>query len=98
VKKWEASRGLDPRSYGYNRATPDNLYMTADQVVDTLADINSKNGNFLLDIGPAPTGQSPRSCKPASAKRDPGSRSTENPSTAQHTGPEWHSKDHCGSR
>jgi alpha-L-fucosidase len=52
VAKWEASRGLDPRSYGYNRATPDNLYMTAQDVVQTLVDITSKNGNFLLDIGP----------------------------------------------
>jgi alpha-L-fucosidase len=59
VKKWEASRGLDPRSYGYNRATPDNLYMTADEVVDTIADINSKNGNFLLDIGPRADGTIP---------------------------------------
>jgi alpha-L-fucosidase len=52
VAKWEASRGLDPRSYGYNRATPDDLYMTGEEVVRTLVDIVSKNGNFLLDIGP----------------------------------------------
>jgi alpha-L-fucosidase len=52
VAKWEASRGLDPFSYGYNRATPDDQYMTAEQVVRTLVDIVSKNGNFLLDIGP----------------------------------------------
>jgi alpha-L-fucosidase len=59
VKKWEASRGLDPRSYGYNQATPDSMYMTADEVVDTLADITSKNGNFLLDIGPRADGTIP---------------------------------------
>ncbi|WIV54540.1 alpha-L-fucosidase [Amycolatopsis nalaikhensis] len=52
VAKWEASRGLDPFSYGYNRATPDDRYMTAEEVVRTLVDIVSKNGNFLLDIGP----------------------------------------------
>jgi alpha-L-fucosidase len=59
VQKWEASRGLDPRSYGYNQATPDSMYMTADQVVDTLVDITSKNGNFLLDIGPRADGSIP---------------------------------------
>lgn len=59
VEKWEASRGLDPRSYGYNQATPDELYMTADEVVDTLVDVTSKNGNFLLDIGPRADGSIP---------------------------------------
>ncbi|WP_029136391.1 alpha-L-fucosidase [Nakamurella lactea] len=52
VAKWEASRGLDPRSYGINRETPDDAYMTAEEVVHTLVDTTSKNGNFLLDIGP----------------------------------------------
>lgn len=59
VKKWEASRGLDPRSYGWNRATPDSMYMTADEVIDTLVDTTSKNGNFLLDIGPRADGSIP---------------------------------------
>ncbi|MFJ1749420.1 alpha-L-fucosidase [Streptomyces sp. NPDC088116] len=57
--KWEASRGLDPRSYGYNRATPDDRYMTTEEVVHALVDIVSKNGNFLLDIGPRADGTIP---------------------------------------
>uniref|UniRef100_A0AAU2UY42 alpha-L-fucosidase n=1 Tax=Streptomyces sp. NBC_00003 TaxID=2903608 RepID=A0AAU2UY42_9ACTN len=57
--KWEASRGLDPFSYGYNQATPDDRYMSTEEVVHTLVDIVSKNGNFLLDIGPRADGTIP---------------------------------------
>ncbi|WP_405905262.1 alpha-L-fucosidase [Streptomyces sp. NBC_00828] len=59
VAKWESSRGLDPRSYGYNKATPDEAYMTTEEVVHSLVDIVSKNGNFLLDIGPRADGTIP---------------------------------------
>lgn len=59
VAKWESSRGLDPFSYGYNKATPDAAYMTAEEVVQSLVDIVSKNGNFLLDIGPRADGTIP---------------------------------------
>ncbi|WBB60554.1 alpha-L-fucosidase [Streptomyces sp. WMMC500] len=59
VAKWEASRGLDPYSYGYNAETPDDAYMTTEEVVHSLVDIVSKNGNFLLDIGPRADGTIP---------------------------------------
>ncbi|MEJ8668090.1 alpha-L-fucosidase [Streptomyces sp. MS1.AVA.1] len=59
VAKWESSRGLDPFSYGYNRATPDDAYMTTQEVVHNLVDIVSKNGNLLLDIGPRADGTIP---------------------------------------
>ncbi|MFF2850973.1 alpha-L-fucosidase [Streptomyces sp. NPDC058001] len=59
VAKWESSRGLDPFSYGYNQATPDDRYMTTEEVVHSLVDIVSKNGNFLLDIGPRADGTIP---------------------------------------
>ncbi|ORY61737.1 putative alpha-L-fucosidase [Pseudomassariella vexata] len=54
--KWESSRGMDPFSYGYNRATPPEQYMNASVIVSSLVDIVSKNGNFLLDIGPMADG------------------------------------------
>ncbi|MBO0513098.1 alpha-L-fucosidase [Streptomyces beijiangensis] len=57
--KWEASRGLDPFSYGYNQATPDSMYMSAEEIVHTIVDASSKNGNFLLDIGPRADGTIP---------------------------------------
>ncbi|MFJ1883648.1 alpha-L-fucosidase [Streptomyces sp. NPDC088137] len=57
--KWESSRGLDPFSYGYNAQTPDEKYMTAEEIVHSLVDIVSKNGNFLLDIGPRADGTIP---------------------------------------
>ncbi|OTB12539.1 glycoside hydrolase family 29 protein [Daldinia sp. EC12] len=55
-RKWETNRGLDPYSYGYNRATPEDAYMNASSVIRTLVDIVSKNGNLLLDIGPKADG------------------------------------------
>ncbi|MFD5122363.1 alpha-L-fucosidase [Streptomyces sp. NPDC058385] len=59
VAKWESSRGLDPYSYGYNAETPDGRYMSTEEVVHSLVDIVSKNGNFLLDIGPRADGTIP---------------------------------------
>ncbi|KAK8098567.1 glycoside hydrolase family 29 protein [Apiospora kogelbergensis] len=58
-RKWESSAGMDPFSYGYNRATPDAAYMNASTIITTLLDIVSKNGNFLLDVGPTETGEIP---------------------------------------
>ncbi len=55
-RKWESNLGMDPYSYGYNRATPDDAYMTATEIVYMLVDIVAKNGNLLLDIGPRADG------------------------------------------
>lgn len=55
-RKWESNQGMDPYSYGYNRATPDAAYMNATTIVYTLVDMVSKNGNLLLDIGPRADG------------------------------------------
>lgn len=56
VRKWESNLGMDPYSYGYNRATPLASYLNASSIVTSLIDIVSKNGNFLLDVGPTANG------------------------------------------
>ncbi|KAI1097873.1 glycoside hydrolase family 29 protein [Jackrogersella minutella] len=55
-RKWESNQGMDPYSYGYNSATPDDAYMNASTLVYTLLDIVAKNGNLLLDVGPRADG------------------------------------------
>jgi alpha-L-fucosidase len=57
--KWESSRGI-AHSYGYNQNEPVEDYLTSNQLVDSLADIVSKNGNLLLDVGPKADGTIPR--------------------------------------
>ncbi|KDR85835.1 hypothetical protein GALMADRAFT_218912 [Galerina marginata CBS 339.88] len=57
VRKWESNEGMDPFSYGLNDATPASAYKNGTAIVQNLVDIVSKNGNFLLDVGPDATGQ-----------------------------------------
>lgn len=56
ARKWESNLGMDPYSYGYNRATPVSSYMNASTIITSLIDIISKNGNLLLDVGPQANG------------------------------------------
>ncbi|EJT97023.1 glycoside hydrolase, partial [Dacryopinax primogenitus] len=49
---WETSEGIDPYSYGFNRRTKPEEYRSAGTIVATLVDIVSKNGNYLLNLGP----------------------------------------------
>ncbi|KDQ18267.1 glycoside hydrolase family 29 protein [Botryobasidium botryosum FD-172 SS1] len=55
--KWETSEGIDPYSYGYNRRTKAEDYRSASTIITTLVDIVSKNGNYLLNIGPTGEGE-----------------------------------------
>lgn len=54
-KKWEANRGIG-HSFGYNRAEGPKEMLSVDELIGSLADIVSKNGNLLLDIGPEADG------------------------------------------
>lgn len=55
-RKWERTASLDPFSYGYNRATPDDAYMKPEVIVTRLIEAVSMNGNFLLNVGPTAEG------------------------------------------
>jgi alpha-L-fucosidase len=57
-EKWETCRGIG-NSFSFNRdETPDEL-LSSDELVHMLADIVSKNGNLLLNVGPAADGTIP---------------------------------------
>lgn len=55
AKKWELTRGIG-MSYGYNRNEDPDNFMTGRDVICTLADVVSKNGNMLLNVGPMANG------------------------------------------
>lgn len=55
---WEESRGMG-FSYGYNRAERLEHYRTGRELIIMLADLVSRGGNLLLDIGPAADGTIP---------------------------------------
>ena len=56
---WETCDAIDPTSWGYNRRLPDDKYMSVNEIVDYLADIVSKGGNLLINIGPKADGTIP---------------------------------------
>jgi alpha-L-fucosidase len=55
---WEESRGMG-FSYGYNRVERLEHYRTGRELVLMLADLVSRGGNLLLDIGPTADGRIP---------------------------------------
>lgn len=48
---WELVRGMD-RSFGYNRASRPEHFLTRDELRDTLAAVNGHGGNLMLNVGP----------------------------------------------
>ena len=56
AQKWEACRGIG-HSFGHNQSAPDSDCLSVDQLIRLLVDIVSKNGNLLLNVGPAANGQ-----------------------------------------
>src|SRR6185295_9486687 len=48
---WECVRGMD-ESFGYNRASSEEDFITKDDLLWSLVDIVAKGGNLLLNVGP----------------------------------------------
>jgi alpha-L-fucosidase len=57
-EKWECVRGIG-KSFGYNRQERPEDFLGVSELVRLLVDIVSKNGNFLLNVGPKPGGEIP---------------------------------------
>lgn len=61
-RKWEAVRSCG-LSFGYNQLDTEDHYLSADTLIDMMVDIVSKNGNFLLNVGPRSDGTIPEGQK-----------------------------------
>ncbi|MBD3003768.1 alpha-L-fucosidase [Streptomyces sp. 5-10] len=57
-QKWECCITMG-YSWGYNKHELDEDYKTSEFLIHLLADVTSKNGNLLLNIGPKPDGTVP---------------------------------------
>jgi len=57
--KWEANRGVDVNSYGYNRNSQAGNYSSSLLLVEFFVRTVAFGGNLLLDIGPARDGSIP---------------------------------------
>jgi alpha-L-fucosidase len=55
---WEESRGMG-HSYGYNRNEDQGEYRSAKELIWMLADLVSRGGNLLLNVGPSGDGRIP---------------------------------------
>jgi alpha-L-fucosidase len=58
ARKWEATRGIG-QSFGYNRNEQPEDLISVKELIHLLADVVSKNGNLLLNVGPMADGMIP---------------------------------------
>ncbi len=58
-KPWEAVRSVG-NSFCYNEQEPPEAYLSGDELISMVADVVSKNGNLLINVGPKLDGTIPR--------------------------------------
>lgn len=58
-EKWELCRGIG-RSFGFNRREGPEEHLSGKELVHLLADVVSKNGNLLINVGPRADGTIPK--------------------------------------
>jgi len=56
TRRWERTEGVDPFSFGINNATDVTQYKNGTTIIQILVDVVSKNGNYLLNVGPTAEG------------------------------------------
>ncbi|RWS30415.1 alpha-L-fucosidase-like protein [Leptotrombidium deliense] len=56
-RKWENAMTLDKNSWGYNRLSHINDYLTIDELLKTMAQTVSFGGNLLVNVGPTSDGR-----------------------------------------
>lgn len=54
--KWENAMTLDKKSWGWNRKARLTDFLTTKELIDTLVQTVSRNGNILINVGPAADG------------------------------------------
>jgi len=57
TRRWERTEGVDPFSFGINNATDVTGYKNGTTIIQILVDVVSKNGNYLLNVGPTAEGE-----------------------------------------